>query len=81
MSEKKISQQALRQTEASPSMGATPVAGKSNDAYGAEVARKAAVKRNKPEAVREVKADEGAHERCVNQQTGNGDSNPKKRQE
>ena len=35
----------------------------------------------KPEAVTtiDLTVNKGAHERCVNQQTGDGDSNPKKK--
>jgi len=61
MSEKKkISQQTLRQPEASPSMGTTSVAGKSNDADGAEQARNNWVETHKPEAVREVDPEANA---------------------
>ena len=76
--EKKIRRQDSRQPEGSPSAGATQPAGKKSEpkeGLGFHSGRETP----KPEAVRPVEPDEGAHERCVNQQTGSGDSNPKKR--
>jgi len=77
MSEKKISQQPLRQPESTPNSGTRPVAGKSN--LPTETFRDG--KQPKPEAVTTIDPDanKGKTIECVNQQSGNGDSDVSKR--